>query len=241
MHRASLHRSVRLFGAFRHEQTDRDAFYALLADDSAAQVAEYADLGGATILDIGGGPGYFATAFAQAGANYIGLDPDVGELSARGSPDDRMVRASGTALPVQTAAVDIAYSSNVLEHVDRPLVMLEEMLRVTRPGGTVFVSFTPWRSPWGGHETSPWHLLGGGYARRRFVRRTGHEPKNRYGETLFAVTVAALMRWVASRRDDSQLVSVFPRYHPWWAHWTARVPLVREIATWNVVVVLRKR
>ena len=46
--------------------------------------------------------------------------------------------------------------------------MIDEMVRVTRPGGTVFVSFTPWWSPWGGHETAPWHYLGGEYARRRY-------------------------------------------------------------------------
>ena len=240
MRRGSLRRSVRLFTAFRREQIDRDSFYELLADDSAAQVGDYADLDGAILLDVGGGPGYFATAFERAGARYVGLDPDVGEMSARGSPDERMVRASGSALPVRSASVDIAYTSNVLEHVAQPLVMLDELVRVTKPGGTIFVSFTPWLSPWGGHETSPWHLLGGGYARRRYCRREGHEPKNRYGESLFALSVAEVVRWVAARRDI-ELVRTFPRYHPWWAAWLARVPGVREIATWNVVLVVSKK
>jgi SAM-dependent methyltransferase len=237
---ATLARSVRLFRAFLREQTDPDHFYRILAEDSVRQTNSYAPLDGATVLDVGGGPGYFSAAFRQAGARYLGVDPDVGELSARGTPAPGMLRASGTALPIRTGSVDVCYSSNVLEHVADPTAMLDEMVRVTRPGGTVFVSFTPWYSPWGGHETSPWHYLGGHYARRRFIRRSGHQPKNRYGESLFAVTVAQALNW-SSTCDSATLVRALPRYHPGWATWIIRVPLLREIASWNVVLVLRKK
>jgi SAM-dependent methyltransferase len=238
-HSATLSRSVRLFRAFRHEQTDRDTFYRVLAADSAAQVAAFAPLRDRVLLDVGGGPGYFSDAFGARGATYVGVDPDVGELSARGRPGQNMVRANGTRLPVRTGSVDVCYSSNVLEHVSAPHAMLAEMVRVTKPGGTVFVSFTPWWSPWGGHETSPWHFLGGHYAARRYAERHGHEPKNRYGTSLFAFSVGAALRWAATC-EDATLVRAFPRYHPWWATWVVRVPGLREVVSWNAVLVLRK-
>jgi SAM-dependent methyltransferase len=240
MRDATLSRSVRLFRAFLREQSDPDYFYQTLADDSVRQIAGFTSLNGRTVLDVGGGPGYFSDAFRAAGAHYLGVDPDVGELSARGAPGADMIRASGTELPVQTGSVEICYSSNVLEHVADPVAMLDEMVRVTRPGGIVFVSFTPWFSPWGGHETAPWHYLGGGYARRRFHRRHGREPKNRYGESLFAVTVGSALRW-ARHRETVSLVRALPRYHPWWATWIVHIPVLREIASWNLVMVLRKR
>ncbi|SDI50620.1 Methyltransferase domain-containing protein [Actinokineospora alba] len=236
---ATLDRSVRLFKAFRNEQTDRDTFYQTLAEDSARQVNSYADLDGRIILDVGGGPGYFSDAFRAAGAHYLGLDPDVGELSARGQHGENMIRASGTELPVRTGSVDICYSSNVLEHVPTPHVMLDEMVRVTKPGGTVFMSFTPWYSPWGGHETSPWHFLGGHYARRRFTEKNGEEPKNKFGESLFAFSIGAAIKW-AKQCEEATLVRAFPRYHPSWATWIVRVPGLREVASWNLVLVLRK-
>ncbi|MGY1671540.1 class I SAM-dependent methyltransferase [Geodermatophilus sp. SYSU D00710] len=236
---ATLERSVRLFRAFLVEQTDPDTFYGALADDSVRQLARWTDLAGATVLDVGGGPGYFARAFRAAGATYVGLEPDAGEMAARGAPEPGTLRGSGEALPVRTGAVDVCYSSNVLEHVGRPWVMAEEMVRVTRPGGTVLLSFTPWLSPWGGHETAPWHYLGGARARRRYRRRTGREPKNRYGESLFAVSAGAAVRW-ARRCPDADLLAVLPRYHPWWAAWVTRVPGLREVASWNVVLVLRR-
>ncbi|MET0233667.1 MAG: class I SAM-dependent methyltransferase [Kibdelosporangium sp.] len=239
-HRATLRRSVTLFRSFLTEQSDPDGFYRTLAGDSVRQLASHAPLNGRTVVDVGGGPGYFSDAFRAAGAYYLGVDPDVGELSARGEPGDNMVRASGMKLPVRSGSVDICYSSNVLEHVSEPQVMLDEMCRVTRPGGTVFASFTPWYSPWGGHETAPWHFLGGHYARRRYLRVTGKEPKNKFGESLFPLSVGAALRW-ARTTPHAELRHAYPRYHPRWAMWIARVPGVREVASWNLVMVLRKR
>jgi SAM-dependent methyltransferase len=237
---ATLSRSVTLFRAFLREQSDPDHFYGVLAADSVRQLGEHVALAGATVLDVGGGPGYFADAFRGAGATYVGLEPDAGEMAARGEPLPGTVRASGEALPVRSAAVDVCYSSNVLEHVAAPWRMTAEMVRVTRPGGTVLVSFTPWLSPWGGHETAPWHYLGGHRARRRYRARTGREPKNRFGETLFAVSAGAALRW-ARACPQVDLVAALPRYHPWWARWVVAVPGLREVACWNLVIVLRRR
>ncbi|HEY8480936.1 MAG TPA: class I SAM-dependent methyltransferase [Spirillospora sp.] len=240
VHRATLSRSVRLLSAFRHEQSDPDSFYDLIARDTVAQLASYTSLDGATVIDVGTGPGHFARALAAAGARCAGLDHDVGELTARGGTGRNTLVASALALPFRTGSADVCFSSNVLEHVPEPWRMADEMVRVTRPGGTVFLSFTNWLSPWGGHETSPWHYLGGDRAARRYERRHGRPPKNRYGLSLHPVSVSAALAW-ARGRDDADLVDARPRYHPGWARGIVRVPGLREIATWNLVLVLRKR
>ena len=241
--RPGLRRSIHLFRQFRLEQSDPDAFYGALAADSVEQIRQQAgDLQGRRLLDVGGGPGYFASAFRAAGASYVAVDADAGELTALGAPGPGTVLGSGMALPVLTGAVDVCYSSNVLEHVPDPWRMADEMLRVTRPGGTVFLSYTAWLGPHGGHETSPWHYLGGQRARSRYRRTHGHEPKNRFGESLFAVSVRDGLRWAQRRVADghAEPVAAFPRYHPWWAWWVVRVPGLREVAAWNLVVVLRR-
>lgn len=241
--RATLARSIGLLRDFRHEQDDPARFYGALARDSAAQLASFAPLDGALLLDVGGGPGYFRDAFTARGATYLALDADVGELTGLGRAASGTVIGSGMALPFRDACLDVCYSSNVLEHVPDPWLMADEMVRVTRPGGLVFLSYTLWWGPWGGHETSPWHYLGGGRARRRYAREHGHEPKNRFGESLFAVTAAAGRRWAASRtgRGEVEVVAVLPRYHPRWAWWMARVPVLGELVTWNLVLVVRRR
>lgn len=238
--RATLGRSLRLFGDFRHEQDDPARFYTALASDSVGQLGRYHPLGGATVLDVGGGPGYFRDAFHAAGATYLALDADVGELSGLGGIASGTVIGDGMRLPFRDGSVDVCYSSNVLEHVAQPWRMADEMLRVTRPGGVAFISYTVWWGPWGGHETAPWHYLGGMRARSRYRRRHGREPKNRYGESLFPVTVRAGLDWVR-RQDAATVLDVVPRYHPRWSHGLLRVPGVRELATWNLAIIVEKR
>jgi len=127
----------------------------------------------------------------------------------------------------------------VLEHVADWEAMLAEMVRVTRPGGVIFVSFTNWLSPWGGHETSPWHYLGGDRAARRYQRRHGRPPKNRYGTSLFPVSVAAALAW-ARAAGGAVLADAVPRYLPGWTRPLLRVPVLREFLTWNLLLVLRR-
>ncbi|WP_214408575.1 class I SAM-dependent methyltransferase [Sphaerisporangium fuscum] len=239
--RADLARSVRLLSAFRLEQSDPDYFYGLLARDTVAQLSTYTELDGALVVDVGGGPGYFADALRSAGARTVCVDCDAGEMRMRdGAMPEGAVLGSALRLPLVTGSVDVCFSSNVLEHVPDPVTMAEEMVRVTRPGGLVYLSYTSWYSPWGGHETSPWHYLGGHRAARRYERRYGKRPKNVYGESMYAVTVSRMLAW-ARRQDGAELLDAIPRYHPRWARHVVRLPGVREVVTWNLLLVLRRR
>lgn len=239
---STLRRSISLFRAFRVEQIDPDHFYSLLAADSVAEVSRWMSLEGVSVLDVGGGPGYFADAFVAAGARYAGIEPDAGELNARGSVGTNVVRGSGLTLPIADGSVGLVYSSNVLEHVPDPERMADELLRVARPGGVVVISWTPWLSPWGGHETAPWHYFGGRRAADRYAVKQGHRPKNDFGQSLFACSVGRMMRWVreVEGRGDGHVIEILPRYHPWWAKWFIRVPGLREVVSWNAVLVLEK-
>jgi SAM-dependent methyltransferase len=243
--RATPARSVRLLGEFRFEQSDPARFYGALAEDTAAMVADLwrgatdTTPAGRLVLDVGGGPGYFADAFARHGMAYVGVEPDPREMHAgpaatRGS--GRYVRASGTALPFADGSVDVVLSSNVAEHVPTPWQLGNEMLRVTRPGGLAVLSYTVWLGPFGGHEMGLTHYLGGARAAARYTRRHGHPPKNNYGSSLFAVSVADGLQWA---RGTGALVAAFPRYHPRWAWWVVHAPGLREFAVSNLVLVLR--
>jgi SAM-dependent methyltransferase len=243
--RATLARSLRLLSEFRFEQRDSARFYGALADDTATMVTDLwrASTGtspaGRTLLDVGGGPGYFAAAFTGAGMHYLGVEPDPAEMHAgpAATPGAGIyVRASGMALPFADASVDICLSSNVAEHVPRPWRLGREMLRVTKPGGLAVLSYTVWLGPFGGHETGLWHYLGGERAAAHYTRTHGHPPKNNYGSSLFTVSVSDGLEWAAS---TGALLAAFPRYHPRWAWWITKVPVLREFVVSNLVLVLR--
>jgi SAM-dependent methyltransferase len=238
--RSTLARSFRLLAAFRVEQSDPDRFYTALAEDSAGMVGCFTSLAGAAVLDVGGGPGYFSDAFEHRGAHYVPLDADVGEMSARGQLASGSVIGSGTQLPFFDGSFDVTFSSNVLEHVAEPWKMADEMVRVTRSGGVVVLSYTLWWGPWGGHETAPWHYLGGHRAADRYRRRHGRDPKNLFGESLFPITARSGLRWAHST-EQADLVRAFPRYAPSFAQGLVRLPGLREVLAWNLVLVLRRR
>lgn len=235
----TLRRSVRLLRAFRTEQADPDGFYGLLSADAVALLGTRVQVPGAVALDVGGGAGYLTVALRAAGARCVLVDADPGELAWRGVPPPGSAVADGTRLPVADGAVDLVVSSNVLEHVPAPFALVDEMVRVLRPGGHLWLSFTNWLGPWGGHETSPWHLLGGQQARRRYERRTGQPPKNRFGESLFPLHVGPFLRRLA-RTPALELLDARPRYLPGAAAPLVRVPLVRELCTWNLEVLARR-
>ena len=249
--RATLARSVGLLSEFRYERRDPARFYRTLAADTAAMVGDLwrATHGeppvGHTLLDVGGGPGYFAAAFGEAGVRYIGVEPDPSEMHAAGpafagaeQTRDTFVRASGMALPFADDSVDICLSSNVAEHVPRPWQLGGEMLRVTKPGGLAVLSYTVWLGPFGGHEMGLTHYLGGARAAARYARKHGHPAKNDYGSSLFAVSAADGLSWAAS---TGALIAAFPRYNPRWAWWLTSVPVLREFLVSNLALVLQPR
>jgi SAM-dependent methyltransferase len=230
-----LNRSVDLFKAFRTEKTDPDRFYRLLAEDSVEQVARHHGLEGSLVLDVGGGEGYFTRCFQKAGSRCILVEP---ELTISSAPPTAIV-GDGFHLPFDDSTADICFSSNVLEHVSEPERFIGEMARVTKPGGIIYAAFTNWYSPWGGHGTSPWHYFGGEWALERFTRTKGHPPNNRYGENLFEVHVSQMFQW-AQQWPGVELVEAAPRYYPAWLGWLVKLPGIREVATWNLMLIMRR-
>jgi len=232
-------RSVRLFRLFLSEQQDPDRFYMALASDAASQLADFVAVADRTVLDIGGGAGYVTREFRSRGANCYLFEVDEGEMTSRGDTPPGAVLADGFWLPVRDGGADVCVSSNVLEHVRDPRGLIEEMVRATKPGGLIYLSFTNWFSPWGGHEMSPWHYLGAGTAERRYLRKNGKLPKNRVGSSLFPVHIGPVLRMMRER-SDVEIVSARPRYYPAWCKVLLYIPVVREVITWNLLLILRR-
>ena len=188
-------RSARLFRGFRGQYDDPDGFYTLLADDTVALVERYESVPGRSVIDVGGGSGYFAKAFRQAGATSFFVEPFWDALTHSGRSLGYGIIGDGTEMPFADRTFDISHSSNVIEHVSNPKGFFAELVRVVRPGGLIFLAFTNWFSPFGGHETSPWHYFGGEWAALRYERKLGYPPKNRYGTSLYRLDISEVVTW----------------------------------------------
>ena len=75
---------------------------------------------------------------------------------------------------------------------------------------------------------------------RRYTRRHGHKPKNLYGQTMFGLGVAPVLS-LARRRRDVTVVEARPRYYPRWCRFLIALPGLRELLTWNLLLILRRR
>ena len=235
-----LRRSVRLFRSFLHEQSDPNAFYGLIADDAVRLMRPHLTFRDSLIADFGGGPGYYSQAFRAEGARTVLVDASLDEILLHGRRPSGAVVGLAEQSPLADDCVDVAFSSNLLEHVPDLAATADQIVRVVRPGGLVVLSYTIWLGPWGGHETSPWHYLGGHRAARRYERRTGRPPKNRYGESMFPASCRDGLDWLASR-PDLEVLDLRPRYLPPAGRALLKVPGLREVVTWNLWMVLRRR
>lgn len=228
-------RTVDLWRLFRNERNDPEAFYHRLAADAVAGfVRRHGPLRGARIADIGCGPGYYTAAFRDAGAVVLPLEYDPAELRLAGAPPSGAVVGDAARLPVGSGALHGVFCSNMLEHTPRPGAVIDEMARVLRPGGWGYLSFTNWYSPWGGHEMSPYHLLGPERGVRWYERRHGPDHKHRVGENLYVTHIGDTLRRFAEQ-PDLLVERVEPRYYPWAAA-IMRVPGAREVLAWNCVI-----
>jgi len=96
---------------------------------------------GDSVLDLAAGTGTSAAPLADRGVRVVACDLSLGMLQVgrRRRPDVTFVAGDATALPFADASFDAVTISFGLRNVPDVDGALEEMLRVTRPGGRVVI------------------------------------------------------------------------------------------------------
>jgi ubiquinone/menaquinone biosynthesis C-methylase UbiE len=115
----------------------------------AAYLDRLGDLSGQRVLDVGCGTGVVARELARRvgpSGQVTGVDPtarwiDVAERLRAEQALDNLTFAveDGAALPFADGTFDLVAAITVLCHLPQRAVVLSEMARVTRPGGTVLL------------------------------------------------------------------------------------------------------
>jgi ubiquinone/menaquinone biosynthesis C-methylase UbiE len=90
------------------------------------------DVQRATILDVGGGNGFFSRFLAAGCGEAHVLDVSAQQLALNPLPASHKHVGSAYDLPFEDQSFDVAFSSNLLHHLDRPEEAVKEMARVAR-------------------------------------------------------------------------------------------------------------
>jgi len=203
---------------------------------------------GCLTLDLGCGLGGYTTALRNGEARVVGLD-----FTHPGSLEQiPFVSADALHLPFSNGQFDLLVCASLIEHVPDPTALLIEILRVLGTNGVVYLSFPPYYSPLGGHQFSPFHLLGEQcalwVARRRGLFREHKWLRdkfptapisfgNAYGTWgLYKLTIAKIKREI--RKLPVEILGCSTRWLP---IDFSGVPVLGEFLTWHVQFLLRKK
>lgn len=192
---------------------------------------------GAASLDLGCGSGTFGQRLRELGSEVTFADES--DWLPAEIPRNCFQRIDLDSEP--TAALgqyDLVVCSNVLEHLRRPERLIRSFAALLAPGGHLYLSWTNWLSPWGGHDFSPWHYLGPRLGPKLHDRLVGKPRALKPFENLFVTHIGRTLRLVRAQRD-LKIVTVAPRYYT--ELWPLmKVPLLRELLAWNCAVLISR-
>lgn len=101
---------------------------------------------GGEVLEVGCGTGLLLERMEAFASRAVGVDLSPGMLEHARTRGLEVHEASATSLPFDDASFDVVCSFKVLAHVRDIYAAMEEMVRVTRPGGTLVLEFYNRRS-----------------------------------------------------------------------------------------------
>ena len=109
------------------------------AEELADRLVADHQLVGATVVEVGSGPGHFLSMLCERGvARAVGFDPsyDPGRMEAPGHA--ALTIRADVLEPTSEVRADLALSQHVLEHLDDPIQLLATFASVLTDGGAVY-------------------------------------------------------------------------------------------------------
>lgn len=166
-------------------------------------------LRGCRLLEVGSGFGIFvAVTRTQYDVETVGLEPagtgfDTSFALCRevmeeyGLDPSLILDAKGENIPFPDNSFDVVFSSTVLEHTDDPWRVLEEAIRVLRPGGYLQFVFPNYGSFFEGHYAIPWIPYLNKSLARLYLRLWRRDPS--FIDTIQFLNFFKVRKWISCR------------------------------------------
>lgn len=219
---------------------DDSDFYLLQARDALKWIEQSGSSVGSKTraLDLGCGHGVFGRELVRKGCQTVFADeenflfPEISEAPFRKvNIDVDDITALGQ--------YDLVICSNVLEHLSKPDQFLASAHTLLTPSGKLYLSWTNWYSPWGGHEFSPFHYLGARRGHLIYDKIIGRPRKHTPFVDLFPTMIGGVMKSIR-QNPNLRILRVAPRYYTEFS-FLMKVPVVREFVAWNCAMLIEKK
>lgn len=117
----------------------------------------------ACVLEVGSGA--HGLIFGFGSSKGFGIDPlavDYKRLFPSLQHQAKTIAAIGEQLPFADASFDVVLSDNVIDHAERPLVIIDELVRVLKPGGLLYFTVNIHHPVYAlaSHAHGAWNALG---------------------------------------------------------------------------------
>ena len=199
------------------------------------------------ILDLACGLGGYGSAIRSGGGKVIGLDLN----SVEGKKYFPFVISDALFTPFLGTSFDLVICASLIEHVEDPRALLNELIRLVPSNGYIYLSFPPFYSLNGGHQFSPFHYFGERIAIDVSRRCEVHSGQRWYKE-IFTPDVksfkTAFGNWglyPLTIKKMAKIFNEFPirvidRSTRWIPLDFSGIPILGEILTWHVQFIIQK-
>jgi SAM-dependent methyltransferase len=222
---------------FKHR--DDEVFYLMQAHDAIGWLERVGvPMGAGThALDLGCGHGVFGEELAKKGCKITYADQENYLIpSLRGAPFVEVNLDKDDLGKV--GQHDLVICSNVFEHLAKPERFIAECGKMLKPGGRLYLSWTNWLSPFGGHDFALFHYFGPRFGRWLKYKMTGKWSDHVPFENLFLTYIGRTLRMIR-RTGVLHIERRAARYYPEFS-FVLYLPILREFLAWNCALLITK-
>jgi SAM-dependent methyltransferase len=218
---------------------DDPIFYLMQAQDAIAWLEKKGVRLSPTThaLDLGCGHGIFGAELLKRGChvdfvdeiNYLTPDIDNAVFKQINVEQDDLS---------SLGEYDLVICSNLLEHLAHPDRLINAIPQMLNEDKFLYLSWTNWLSPWGGHDFSPFHYLGSRRGHLVFDKLIKRKRIHTPFVNLFPISIDRGLQLIR-QNPQLRLIAAATRYYPELS-FILRVPVLREFLAWNCALLIKR-
>jgi len=190
----------------------------IIGEEQIKLISKYLKLEGlkleGKVLDVGCGTGEFLVSAAKRGCcEVFGIEPNyelvyLAKMRLRlNKIDGKIIRAIGENIPFKDNTFDIVTSFSVLEHVNNPFKVIDEMLRVSKK--IVFIHFPNYVYPYEWHYKMFWIPLMPKRFAKFYLKLRGRKPD--FIDSINYITARSVIKYLKNRSNIKIKIGVIER------------------------------